>query len=136
MHVRTGEIEREVVIVACAVSAGVHAALVPTHLSDGTAAGAAFLAAAVLTAGLAVGLTFTTGPALVGLASLTLAGLILSYGLAATAGLPVVHPSPEPIDGLALATKLVEAAGLLAALDIVRRESITAAGNLRPKGTT
>ncbi len=131
-----GGVERDVVIVASAISAGVHAALVPTHLSDGTAAAAAFLAAAVLTAGLAVGLTVTAGAALPAVASLAFAGLIVSYGLAATVGLPVVHPSPDPIEGLALATKLAEAVGLVAALDIVRRGRPAAAGHLLPKGTT
>ena len=38
-----------------------------------------------------------------------------SYALAITTGLPVLHPDPEPVDGLALATKAIEAAGLLAA---------------------
>jgi hypothetical protein len=44
-----------------------------------------------------------------------LAGLIGSYTLAVTSGVPLLHPEPEPITGLALITKAVEMAGLLAA---------------------
>lgn len=130
------ELERDAAIVACAISAGVHAALVPDHLTDRTAAAAAFLTAAFLMAGLAVTLTVTTTAAIPALAALAFAGLIASYVLAATAGLALVHPSAEPIDGLALSTKLVEAVGLVAALDIVRRSRTVPAGHLLPKGTT
>ena len=35
-------IERDVLIVTCAVSAGIHAALVPEHLTVGTPAGLGF----------------------------------------------------------------------------------------------
>jgi hypothetical protein len=49
-------------------------------------------------------------------AAFVLAGLLASYLLATTTGLPVLHPEPEAVDGLALATKAIEAAGLLAAV--------------------
>ena len=132
------QIGRDAAIVACAISAGVHAALVPEHLAETTAAGVAFLAAAALLAGLAAGLTLTTRAVVPVLASIVLAGSIASYSLAVTSGLPVVHPDPEPLAALALATKVVEALGLLAALDLVGRPSIGGAFSrrLRPKGTT
>jgi hypothetical protein len=58
------------------------------------------------------------GLALAG-AVLVFAGLLVSYALAVTTGLPVLHPEPEPVEGLALATKAIEAAGLLAAWTLV-----------------
>jgi hypothetical protein len=49
-------------------------------------------------------------------AAIVLAGLLASYVLATTTGLPILHPEPEAVDGLGLATKAIEAAGLLAAV--------------------
>jgi hypothetical protein len=63
------------------------------------------------------------------------AGLLASYVLAVTTGVPVLHPEAEPVDGLALGTKAVELAGLLAASTLIRRPVLAA--NLRlVKGTT
>ena len=47
---------------------------------------------------------------------------------------PFLHPEPEPVDGLALATKAFEAVGLVTALSLLRRRplSITL---IQPKGT-
>ena len=65
-----------------------------------------------------------------------LAGLIGSYGLAIASGLPLIHPEPEPVDGLAVFTKAIEAAGLLAAAHLLWRERPALALTLpRPKGT-
>ena len=50
-----------------------------------------------------------------------LAGLIGSYALAVTTGVPVLHPEPEPVGGLATVTKAVEAIGLLVAVRLLRR---------------
>jgi hypothetical protein len=113
--------ERNLVIAACAASAGVHAALAPEHFREGAGAGGGFLVAGVLLAALAVVLTSRPdhAGALVGTA-LTLAGLIGSYALATTTGLPLLHPEVEPVAGLALVTKAIEAAALLAALRLLR----------------
>ena len=81
---------RDLVIVACAISAGIHAALAPGHLAEGMAAGVAFGVSAAMLAGAAVLLVVTTG-------------------------LPLLHPEPEPVEALALFTKAVEAIGLFAA---------------------
>jgi hypothetical protein len=109
-------VTRDLVIVACAISAGIHAALSPEHFREGTGAGVGFLAAAVILAAVAVGLTRRPGSGmLLGVAAASLAGLLGSYALAATTGLPLLHPEPEPVTGLALFTKGVEAVGLLAA---------------------
>jgi hypothetical protein len=110
-------VRHELLIVACAVSAGVHAALVPEHLEESTAAGGGFVAATVLLAALAVALTFRPDDRLGAIAAAaTFVGLLVSYALATTSGMPLLMPTPEPVDGLALATKGVEVLGLAAAL--------------------
>jgi hypothetical protein len=124
---------RDLLIVACAVSAGVHAGLVPEHLHESTAAGGGFIVATLLLAGLCVALTVRPVKHMAfAVAALTFAGLLVSYALAVTSGIPVLMPQPEPIDGLALATKAVELVGLFAALALVtpishtRQEGVTA----------
>jgi hypothetical protein len=69
--VRIAELRSDLVIVACAISAGIHGALTPSH--------------------------------------------------AITTGVPLLHPHPEPVDGLALATKGIEVVGLLVATRLLRR---------------
>ncbi len=115
-------LERDIVIVACAISAGIHAALVRDHFEEGAAAGIGFLAAAVLLIGLVVVLTYrTASPGATAAAAAVLAGLLASYAFATTTGIPLLHPELEPIDGLALATKAIEALGLVAALHSIGR---------------
>lgn len=110
----------DAVIVTCAISAGIHAALAPDHFREGTAAGIGFVVATALLAALAVQLTVRPADrrALAG-AALVFVGLIVSYGLATTTGVPVLHPDVEPVDGLALFTKAIEVAGLAAALSLL-----------------
>jgi len=111
---------RDLLIVACAVSAGVHAALVPEHLDESTAAGGGFVVATLLLGTLCLALTVRPATRVVlAAATLTFAGLLVSYALAVTSGMPMLMPEPEPIDGLALATKAVELVGLFAALALV-----------------
>jgi hypothetical protein len=113
-----------VVTAGCAVSAGVHAALTPAHFREGVGTGTGFLAASIVLAALAAILTGRPDrPGAVLATALVLSGLIGSYTLAVTTGVPVLHPDPEHVDGLALGTKGIEAAALLAA-----------AASLRPKG--
>jgi hypothetical protein len=115
-------LERDIVIVACAISAGIHAALVRDHFEEGAAAGIGFLAAAVLLTGLVVVLTYRTASlCAIAAAAAVLAGLLASYAFATTTGIPLLHPELEPIDGLALATKAIEALGLVAALRSIGR---------------
>jgi drug/metabolite transporter (DMT)-like permease len=113
------ELERDLVIVACAISAGIHAALTPGHFAEGAGAGLGFLLSAVLLAGLAVALTRGAGRSGYAATVLTLTGLIVAYVLAITSGMPVLHPEPEPVDGLALGTKAIEVAGLVAAAHLL-----------------
>jgi hypothetical protein len=130
-------LERDVLIVACAISAGIHAALAPDHFAEGTGTGLGFTTAAVLLAALVVGLTYRPASAgVVAGASAVLAGLLASYVFATTTGLPLLHPDPEPLDGLALGTKAIEAAGLLAATHLLwRSRPLISVLHLRPKGS-
>jgi hypothetical protein len=132
------ELRRDIVILACAISAGIHGALVPEHFDEGagTGTGLGFAAATVLLAALVLALTLrpASALALVGAAGVLL-GLIASYLLAATIGVPVLHPAPEPVDGLALCTKVIEAVGVLAALNLLWRARPGVAFTLQPKGT-
>ena len=129
-------IERDLVIVACAISAGIHAALTPDHWTEGAAAGAGFAIATVLLAMLALTLTRGLSAAALAGAAVLFAGLLVSYGLAVTSGLPVFHPRPEAVDGLALFTKAVELVGLIAATHLLsERRSELFPSSSRPKGT-
>jgi CHASE2 domain-containing sensor protein len=129
------ELKGDVVILACAVSAGIHGALVPRHFDESTGAGLGFVGATIALVGLVGWMTRRpASPAPLAAAVVTLAGLLASYALAITTGLPALHPDPEPVDGLALATKAIEAAGLLAATSLLWRLRIAAALP-QPKGT-
>jgi len=112
-------LERDVLILACAISAGIHAALVPEHLEEGRAAAGGFAVSAVLLAALAIALTIRLTPSLLLVAGALMTGLLVSYALAITTGVPFLHPDVEPVEGLALFTKAVEIAGLIAAADLL-----------------
>jgi hypothetical protein len=128
------ELRIDLVILTCAISAGIHGALVADHFEEGTGAGLGFVVATVLLAVLAVVLTRKPSQlALLGTAAVFV-GLIASYALAITTGLPVLHPEPEAVDGLALFTRAVEAAGVVLAASLLRRPS-PAITLTQPKGT-
>jgi hypothetical protein len=126
---------RDIVILACAISAGIHGALVPSHFDEGIGPGLGFVGATVVLAAVTVAVTLrpTNAVAVAG-AALALGGLLASYLFAVTTGLPLLHPQPEPIDGLGLSTKAIEAVGLLAATTLLGRPSV-APTRLQPKGT-
>jgi hypothetical protein len=123
----------DIVILACAVSAGIHAALAPDHFEEGTGAGVGFVLATVLLALLAV--VLTRSPSQLALVSTlaVFAGLIGSYALVLTTGVPVLHPEIEAVEGLAVVTKAVEAVGLVTAASLLRRPSLFI--RVQPKGT-
>lgn len=125
---------RDALIVACAISAGIHAALTPEHFEESVGAGGGFLVATILLGLVAVGLTRRAKEATPArAAAVVLAGLVASYGLAVTVGVPLLHPHVEPLDHLALTTKAIELVGLLASLPLLgRRRSLQP---LRTKGT-
>jgi drug/metabolite transporter (DMT)-like permease len=131
--VRLADLRSDLVILACAISAGIHGALTPSHFDEGTGPGLGFAAATVALTGIVLWLTWRPASTLpLAAAAATLAGLLASYALATTSGVPLLHPHPEPVDGLALATKAIEIVGLLAATSLLRRRvEITHTG---PKG--
>ena len=125
--------QRSAVIVVCAISAGIHGALVPEHFEEGAGAGLGFAAATVILAVFVVALTARPASTLALGAAVVLGGLLASYALAITTGLPVLHPDPEPVVALALATKAIEAIGLIEALRLllIGRTAVIP----QPKGT-
>jgi hypothetical protein len=82
---------------------------------------------------LAVVLTGAPSERAFGVTAAVFGGLIASYALAATTGLPVLHPEREPVDALALFTKAVEVVGLVAAASLLQRPSLLEIR--QPKGT-
>ena len=116
--------ERAVLVVACAISAGIHGALVREHFAEGVGPGTGFLLSTVLLIGLAAVLTVRATERLLLATAAVLAGLIVAYLFAVTTGLPFLHPEVDPVDGLALFTKAIEAVGLLVALDLLSRPGL------------
>jgi len=111
--------ERDLVIVACAISAGIHGALVKEHFDEGFGAGMGFLVSTVLLAVYAVALTGAAEDVIVASTALLMAGLLAAYAFAVTTGVPVLHPEVESVDGLALFTKAVELCALAASLHLL-----------------
>ena len=109
------ELRTDAVIVVCAISAGIYSALAPEHFRETTGAGLGFVVSAALLGALAVVLTHRPSDAAFAATALVFAGLIASYVFAVTTGIPVIHPDVDPVEGLAVATKAVEAAGLVLA---------------------
>ena len=110
--------DASLVVAACAISAGAHAALVPSHMEHDPHLGLAFVVAVgvLLTVGAVVVLSPTARAAQA--ASLVFAALIASYAAATTVGIPVLSVHPEQVDGVAPVTKLVELVGLVFALKL------------------
>jgi hypothetical protein len=103
-----------VVVATCAASAGAHAALVPAHIRDLPALGAAFILATV--ALLAAGAALIARPVSIGAhrgAGLLLVALIGGYGASVTTGIPWLAAEPEPVDPVGVATKCIEAVGVV-----------------------
>ena len=126
-------LRRDLVIITCATSAGIHGALAPAHFGEGTGGGTGFLASTVALAGLAVALTlWPASPVPLAGAAITFVGLLAAYALAITTGVPVLHPDAEPVDGLGLATKAFEVVGLATALNLLWRRP--AMSLIHPKG--
>ena len=117
----------DALILVCAVSAGIHGALVPEHFEEGAGAGFGFVVATVLLAALAVALTRAPTQLALVTTVAVLAGLIASYALVITTGFPVLHPEAEAVDGLALFTKAIEGLGLaLAAVPFAQPKGVYA----------
>ena len=110
---------RRLLVVACASSAGLHGALVPTHASEGQAIGGLFALSALLLIAVALVIENSADLRAVATAAVLLAALLAIYGASrAVAVWPLEHA--EPIDAIGAVTKLFEAAGLLLALGLLQ----------------
>jgi hypothetical protein len=115
------ELRVDIVVLCCAISAGVHAALVPAHFEEGAGPGLGFIAAAAAPALCALVLTRSPSRTALLATAAVLGGLIVSYLLVIAHGLPVLHPEQEPVEPLAVWTKAIEGAGLVVAAGCVAR---------------
>jgi hypothetical protein len=106
-------------IVCCAISAGVHAALVPEHMRESVVTGAGFVVATAALVVVTVCLTARPDSrAVTSSAVLVLVGLIVSYAVASTTGLPFLHPDVDPVDTVGVLTKAVELLGVWLAVQL------------------
>lgn len=119
---RNRDRERILLLAAGAIAVGVHAGLAPDELEEWAPLGACFVAAAGALAGgvavLAVGRDHCRRAAAV--LALLFAGLVVGYVATRLAALPPLDPDREPLDGVGVATTLVEAAGLVVAFRLLR----------------
>jgi hypothetical protein len=100
-------------IVCCAISAGVHAALVPEHMRESVVTGAGFVVSTVALVAAVVGLTVRPESRTVtSFSALALLGMVVAYVVASSSGIPVLHPDVDPVDTLGVSTKAVEVLGL------------------------
>jgi hypothetical protein len=118
LRISTG-LAQQVLAWCCAISAGVHLALIPEHTQESWLLAAGFSVTALLLLGL-TGLLALLPPdrRLTLAAAAMLVGLLWLYALSRTIGLPGVSAA-EPLDGVGAATQVVQVVGLLAALRLL-----------------
>lgn len=120
---------RNVVAACCAASAGVHAALVPEHLDENALLGTGFALAAILL--FASTLTFSgyraASPLAAPATALLLVALIVAYALSRTVGLPIIGAEVEAVDGIGVATQVLQAVALAAAVTLTNPASVLTA---------
>ena len=106
-------------MLALAASAGAHAALVPSHAAERPLTGMLFAVSALALAGVSVMVDRSERRVVVVAAVLLLGGLIALY---VASRMVVVWPLShvEEVDAAGAVTKLLEAAGLLLALSLLR----------------
>ena len=108
---------RNVVLIASAASAGVHAGLVPAHLDENLWLGIAFAGSFGLLLALTVSLAHAGDPRRrAAPAAAVLAALIVAHSLSRTVGLAPLEEHVEPVDAIGLLTQGAQLAGLVAAL--------------------
>jgi hypothetical protein len=117
---------RAAVVLVCAASAGVHAALVPEHLHEGgpLLGGAFALSALALALSALLARLPEYDPWAVELALVVLAANVLAYVLSRTTGLPVLIPDPEEVDLLGVVTTVAEAVGVVAGVALLTRKEL------------
>jgi hypothetical protein len=108
--------ERDLLTVALAVSAGVHAALVPEHWRERPALGVGFALAAAALAATAAALQLSPRRLPAAAAAVVLGGLTFLYLLSRTHGLPVA--GREAWDAVGIATQVVQLVGIALAVPL------------------
>jgi hypothetical protein len=109
---------KKALVLTLASSAGVHAGLVPAHAAEAPVLGVMFAVSALLLATMALRVNRAPGAAVLVAAALLLAALLAAYVATRFVALPPL-PHPEPVDLLGVATKLIEAGGLVLALRLL-----------------
>jgi hypothetical protein len=112
-------LRRSLLVLALAGSAGVHAALTPSHAAGAPLTALLFAASALALTALAVLVDRSARPAVI-VASALLLGVLLALYVASR--LVVVWPlaHAEPVDAIGVITKLLETAGLVLALGLLQ----------------
>ena len=115
---------RSIVVLVCALSAGVHLALVPEHLAEGGPRLGGAFAASGLALGVVAVLARLPGrdKQVITLAALVLTANVLAYMASRTTGLPLLIPKPEEVDLLGVVTTIAEVAGALACVLLITRK--------------
>jgi hypothetical protein len=125
----------DLVVFACAASAGIHAALVPEHLREEPRLGVAFaLAVVVLLATAAVVALKPIDRGAARLAAGVLGGLVVCYVASRTTGIPLLDPEPEAADAVGVSAVAIELAGLVFALDRLTERPPSSAVSLKRGG--
>ena len=108
----------QLLVLALASSASVHAALAPSHAAESPALGAMFALSALALVGVALRIDRRPGPVAPAAAVLLLCSLLTPYAATRLVALPPLTHA-EPVDAVGAATKLVEAAALMLALRLL-----------------
>jgi hypothetical protein len=109
-------------VLLLAATAGVHTALVPMHAHEAATVQIVFALSAAALFASALLVERTEGRVAVAVAAFLLAALLAAYvGTRVTVVWPFEHA--EPVDPLGALTKLLEAAGLLLALGLLRTQA-------------
>ncbi|MDQ3866264.1 MAG: hypothetical protein M3304_05495 [Actinomycetota bacterium] len=131
-------LRRTLLTLVCGFSSGVHAALVPEHLEETPAIGVAFIPAAIFAGLCALALARWPGsPWPPRFAALLLLGMIAAYVVAVTVAVPGVEGTPEPVETIAVATKVVELLGFAIAVTLIGQREEKSRGpslSLREEG--
>ena len=105
--------------VAVAFSAGIHAALVPEHMKEMPQLGELFVAAAAIGGFLAIALVLCPDDRRISfVAGLFCLGQIAAWALFVSVPVPGFPGTPEPIGAIALVSKAIEAAAVALAFSL------------------